>query len=154
MGIIRTGESAYDKEMAKWNAPKRMGGFRPDGYEAFPKMVYRAIKLPSGKVVCCDLDPVTQEPRAECSRTVHSEGELNRALNEGWIVGGPKVALDAFEQQEQALGNAAAEALAAAKSEKAKREIDEMNALTMDHIPDVTPGKKKRLKEQAAEGLT
>lgn len=154
MAIIRTGETAYDKELAKWNTPKRLSGYNCDGYEAFPKMVYRAMKLENGKVVCCDPDPVTMEPRIGTYRTVQSEDELRRAQAEGWIDGSPKDALEAFERQEQALGNAAAEAIAAAKSEKAARELAEVAELTMAHVADITPQSKRQLKQKAAEGLT
>lgn len=154
MGIVRTGESTYDKELAKWNTPKRAGGYQPDTPQLFPRMIYRAMKLESGKVVCMDLDPITNEPRSACYRIVKSNDELQRAQGEGWVSGSPKEALDAFERQEQALGQAAAEAIAAAKSEKAKRELDEVSNLTMEHVADVTPSSKKQLKHKAAEGLT
>jgi len=157
MSIVRSGETAYDIEMQKWDTPKRMGGFGPDGFEAFPKMVYRAERREDkgGKVMCMDVegslystDPVVQA-RAEaftnkCQRTVMSEGEYDRARGEGWCES-PKAALESIEKHAQSMATAAAEVNYDVQrmSDKARREHAFLDASTDGVVAEVPVPKRK-----------
>lgn len=75
MGIVRTGESGWEKEEARWNTPKGrpvldrngeqvynsdgtpMMGMGANGFERFPAMLYKAQKKSNGKVVVIDGEP-------------------------------------------------------------------------------------------------
>src|SRR5687768_874115 len=121
MGVVRNSEptTAYEIEMHKWDTPKRLGGYRCDGYEPFPKMVYKAHRRENGKVMCMDMDALyasdmnivarAEAFNASCMRTVNSQGELDRARNEGWC-DSPTAALEIHEKHQQAIATAAAEA--------------------------------------------
>ncbi len=142
MPIVRTGNAAWELEEAKWNTPKSQGGMRPDGFEPFPKMLYQAFKRDNGKVQC--MDPYDEDFSRRCYMTVNNEAELARAHGLGWS-DTPQDALARFEQQEQELARAAAEAAFAAKrmSEKAQAELKAAEDATADHVADV-PAPKRR----------
>lgn len=75
MPIVRTGNSAWEKEEARWNTPRTVrmldangdGLFNPDGtammgmgpigFEPFPAMLYKAQKKANGKVLVVDGEP-------------------------------------------------------------------------------------------------
>ena len=149
MAIVRTGESAYDIEMQKWDTPKRNGGYGPDQFEPFPKMLYRAERRENGKVMCMDPagemyspDPIEQaRARAftsKCQRTVQSEGEYIRAKNEGWC-DTPDLALEAIEKHYQAISQAGAEENYRVQrmSEQARGEFAAADAATEDVLTEV-----------------
>lgn len=152
MAVVVSPDSAFAKELTKWDTPKRLGGYKCDGFEAFPKMLYRAFKDEGGKVRCYEINPKTGEPYPGVTLSVNSEDERIKALNQGWVDGTPKDAIDAFEKAEQAIGNAAAEAIASAKrmSATAQREMDDVQASTMAHVADITKHTKKQIKEREA----
>lgn len=88
MAIVRTGESEYDKEMAKWDKAYR--------YQEFPKMVYKATKV-NGQVTVFSLEG---EHDRKTMRTVKTERELAEALNEGWHPD-PQSAYNAMQERDQ-----------------------------------------------------
>jgi microcystin degradation protein MlrC len=108
MPVIRTGETEADKELARWDAPKRLGGERADGYEPFPKMLYKAVQRKDGVVVCTDVDPSTGAMYGGTTQIVQDEAQLARALKAGWREG-PLAALEQFERERQGVAQAAAE---------------------------------------------
>lgn len=150
MGIVRTGESTYDKEMAKWDTPRSLGGMRPDGYEPFPKIVYKAHQADNGKWVC-SLSVWSDEDRAaaeawqrRCQRLVQSEGDYRAALNDGWR--DTPVDAEAYAQKIQTeIADAAAERhyRDARMSEKAQREAAAADAASDAHVPDIPAAKKR-----------
>lgn len=152
MGIVSTGESAYDLEVQKWNTPKRLGGMAPDGYEPFPKMLYKAHRRENGKVMCMDMDALyasdmnivakAEAFNSSCLLTVKSEGEWQRAKAQGWC-DSPADALEAHEKHAQAIAQAAAEVNYSVQrmSDKAQREHAEADAATDAPVTDV---KRKR----------
>jgi hypothetical protein len=153
MPVVHTGESEYDKELAKWNKPYR--------FEMFPQMLYKAIKKPNGKVVCMEPPParvgyatdadylaaVAQADalQRDCHCIVRNEEERRGAFAQGWR-DSPTAALAAFEQHEHAVGDAAAEVAYAVRrmSAKAQAEHAAAEAATHEHVTDVTPPAKKR----------
>jgi hypothetical protein len=148
MPIVRTGESAYDKELELWNTPKRNGGYAPDGYEPYPKMLYKAHRRENGKVMCMDLDAIYAVDPAKqaladafnrtCQRTVNSDGEHLRAKADGWC-DSPDAALAVHEQLQQDIATAAAEANHSVRSmsEKARAEFAAADADTEHPLTDV-----------------
>jgi CRISPR/Cas system Type II protein with McrA/HNH and RuvC-like nuclease domain len=125
MGIVRTGETEYEKELAKWD--------KPYVHQAFPKMVYRAIKV-NGAVTVLSTDG---EHDQKCTKIVGSDRELSAALSSGWHPD-PKSAYDALEHADRAhADDAAVVAYEASKmSPKAKREYKRRSAATDKHIVD------------------
>lgn len=155
MGVVRNAEptTAYEKELARWDTPKRDGGMRPDGYEPFPKMVYKAHQMENGKVSCYDMaalyaSDMNVVARADafnrkCELTVHSPHELEKALAEGWR-SSPKEALDYYESLQQDIAKAAAEAAYSVQrmSEKARREYQAADEATEHPVTDVAAPKR------------
>lgn len=167
MGIVRTGESEMDKELKKWDTPKRLGGYNTDGFEPYPRMLYKAVKKDSGKVVCLepapnlayfqkDADFLREEARIDASnranqRIVGSSQEQEQARSQGWRET-PALAIEYVEKLEQEMAQAAAEANYASQrmTQKARDERAALEAATDEHVPDVTPAVKKRVKETGA----
>jgi hypothetical protein len=134
MPLVRTGETAWEKEEQRWNDPKRIGGMNADGFEPFPKMLYKAALL-NGKAVLTD--PFNEGFAARCQRIVHSEDEERAAKAQGWVEG-PNAALEAFEAEQRKIADAAAEANWQAKrmSPKAQAERASREAATDQHVPE------------------
>jgi len=157
MAIVRTGETEFDKEMAKWDAPKRLGGMNANGYEDFPAMLYKARVKGNGQPACMDIPPTrmgfpgglqgdqqwdaaVQQADAftrACQRLVRNGDERDAAVRNGWCET-PAAALAAYEAEQQAIGLAAAEANYAATrmSEKAQKERKQREAATDKHLPE------------------
>lgn len=167
MGIVRTGESEYDKELARWNTPRNkevsgqpgVMGFGAVGYEEYPKMLYKAFPDDTGKVKCGEPPPqmylyadMPSYQRAEavaaaftrrCQTTVKSAGEEDRAYADGWRPTQAD-ALAYYEGLQQDIAQAAAEADFRAKrmTPAAQAELEAAHASTSDHVVDVVPKKQ------------
>lgn len=148
-----TPESPLGIELAKWDTKRSQGGMRPDSFEEYPKMVYRAQKNENGKVLCGDVPPPyatdLQILKADtftkqCQRIVKDEGEERLASGQGWCES-PGAAIEAFERQEQEIGNAAAEAKYRAQgmTANAQRELASAEKETAKHVTDVIPKIKR-----------
>jgi uncharacterized protein YdiU (UPF0061 family) len=150
MGIVRTGESTYDKEMAKWDLPRSLGGMRPDGYEPFPKMVYKAAQQDNGKWTCSlqvwsdDERPAAEAWLRRCQKLVRSDAEYRDALNDGWRDSEPEAVEHAHKVQ-TAIADAAAERhfRDARMSEKAQREAAAADAASEAHVPEIPVASKR-----------
>lgn len=153
MPIVHSPESEYTREMERWNTPKNQGGMRCNGYEAFPKMVYRALEAEhrGGKVLCGDPLAAIGDPQAEsfsrqCQLTVHSQDELERARKAGWC-GSPSEAVEMKKRELDGIAKAAAEEafrVSRMVSEKAKQEFQQAqdDAEGYEHVPDPPAPKK------------
>lgn len=172
LAVIITPDSELGRELVKWEQHQThyvgqgQSPGNPYQYRAFPKMVYRAVKKANGKVVCMEPPPpihlfkeqndynvaVAQAEVLvrECHRVVHNEDQYLVAKGQGWT-DDPKAAVEQFEREEQAVANAAAEAAYAVQkmSEKARSEFENVERQTDQHITDIAPASKKRIKEQA-----
>jgi len=160
MGMKIEEDSALGKEIAKWNAPKRAGGMRADGFEEFPKMLYRAQPNAQGAFMVFDMvgERSTDANRVEATRTfntgnclkVGNAQEERNAMSRGWRRSVPD-AMDHALQVQSDLSTAAAEANYAARSmsEKARRELDAANAETSEHVADVKRGPGRPRREDA-----
>lgn len=142
MGVVRTGESSFDKEMDKWDTPRRLGGMKPDGYEPFPQMLYKAHQLENGKWAVND--PYDENWSKRCQVIVRDERELTRQLEQGWRPS-PTEAVDYAERVQEEIANAAAERHYADQrlSDKARREAAAIDAESNEHIPDIAAPKKR-----------
>jgi len=159
MPVVINPDSELGRELAKWDAPSP--------WAAYPKMLYRAGEM-NGKRLCMAPPPSpfgwrdqaeyqaainqAESFTASCQRIVRDESEHRMAKGQGWCES-PGEAMEQAEREARALGDAAAEANYAARrmSDKAQRELDEVNELTHEHVADVGRNTKKRLREQAAE---
>lgn len=152
-------------ELRKWEQHPTRFALTPDGEmkpgnpyvkREYPKMLYKAIKVPTtGKVVCMVQPPkihefpdlnsyqhhmlIAEEINRQCTMTVANEAEERQKKNEGWRNSGQE-ALDHFEACEQAIGNAAAEAEFARRrmSQQANEEYQAASDATHQHVTDVT----------------
>jgi hypothetical protein len=142
MGVVRTGESAYDKEMDKWDTPQRQGGMRPDTFQAFPAMLYKAHQRDNGQWAVND--PFDENWSRRCHMIVRDERELRQQLDNGWRPT-PQEALEYANRFQQAIADAAAERHFADQrlSEKARREAAAADAETNDHVPEIAAPKKR-----------
>lgn len=96
MPIEWSKESFHEKELTKWDRPKRQGGMNRDGFERFPQMLYKAQLQPlSGKyevamqrdVISADKTVVildAEQFNASCQLIVNSDREYERARADGW----------------------------------------------------------------------
>lgn len=137
------GMSQHARELKKWDLPMRQGGMRPDVPLEYPRMAYKATKNAVGKAVVDD--------SLECQRIARDAEEYARMVADGWCES-PKLALDAFELEQQAIGQAAAERAYSDRrmSPMAQREAAEADAQSKGHLPEVPeqrrgPGRPKTL---------
>lgn len=116
MGVVRTGETAQDQELARWDKPYR--------FEPFPAMLYRGILRSDG----------VQD--FETTIVAHA-AEQQRKQADGWV-DSPLKAKQQVERQQQDIALAAAENAAAATrmTGKAKRELQAREAATYKHVAE------------------
>lgn len=94
--------------------------------------LFRAYKKPNGKVVVLEADSIELT-----TKVVAHESDYLIAKGQGWC-DEPQEALDRFEAEEQALGNAAGERAASdlKMSEKAQKEAaDYEKTVPLVHVP-------------------
>jgi hypothetical protein len=171
-GIVWNPASSYVKEMRKWEqfhsewTVKSKPG-NPYVYRAYPKMLYKAQRQPNGQYACMPPAPhpyAYEKPEQlqqaivawesfsrTCWRTVNDESQERLAKGQGWAED-PTAAMELHEKEQQAIGNAAAEAAYAARSmsEKARAELTSVEAATHQHVTDVTGPKRGRPKAVVA----
>ena len=117
-------------EAEKWDRPKSRGGYGPDGYEPYPKTLFRA-KDEGGRIVVED-------------RVVANEHEHRLQERDGWVAGGPEAAKARLNALQEDVARAAAEAAAGARkmSGKAQAEYTQAERTSDEHVTDVTPRKR------------
>lgn len=164
MPINRTGESEYDKELAKWDLPKRLGGHNCDGFEKYPQMLYKAFRDESGKARCRDIsDLYTSDPQlqakaiaftAKCQHTVKNDDEYYKAKGQGWC-DTQQEALDLLEDQQRDIAQAAAEAAYSVQrmGDKAQREYQAHDAASEGPAVDVPAPRKKPGRPKKTEAV-
>lgn len=181
MPVVINPASEWGKELRKWEqhptkyALDENGDMKPGNpyvFRPYPRMLYRARPNPQGQVVCLMAMPDTyafqeanQYERAvlqvdtfnkSCQKIVESEDAERLACGQGWCVT-PHLALARYEEEQQAIARAAAEAAHAAQrmTEKAKAELATAEASTHQHVTDVvgashkTRGRKPKSKAVA-----
>lgn len=142
VGVVRTGESAYDRELEKWDRPRSQGGMRPDTFEAFPSMMYKAHQKANGQWAVND--PFDEGWGRRCQTIVRNDAEHRQHLEMGWR-SSPADALELAERRQRDIADAAAERHFADQrlSEAARREAAQADAETNDHVPDIAAPKKR-----------
>lgn len=170
-GVVINPHSELGKELRKWDLPKARGGMNADGYEEYPRMLYKAQDSGNGKIEVHRMPPpryaypvgregdevwtqacvMADEFTRRCQTTVHSDTEKANMLSRGWYLT-QDAALAGYEAAQQAIGNASAERLAADRrmSEKARREAAAADAATSAHVTDIVP---KRKRGRPAKGI-
>lgn len=160
MAVVHNPEGTYAREMNAWNTAKRFGGHGANGFEEYPRMLYRAQIRANGKASCmadapssygwrdaAEYDRACLEAEAftrSCQLIVQSADEQDRAAANGWCVS-PQAAMAAHEAALVALGRAAAEEAyrVARMGEQARAEFDAADRATHEHIADVAPPKRR-----------
>ena len=103
--------------------------------------LYRALKLPNGKVVALDVEHLN----ATCL-VARTPEQFYILIGQGWISGTPQEAMDAFEAEEQRIGNEAAYRAAddQGMSEAAQQEAaDYEKTVPLAHVPVIPEQVKK-----------
>ncbi len=142
MAVVISQDSELGKELARWDAPKREGGMNANGFEPYPAMVFRAQRFSNGKVMCGHPGAATGDAEAmafthQCQFIVSTAEEHAKMHRAGWH-DTPNAAIDAFERDERATANAAAEEQFRVKrmSDKAQAEFDTAQDASDFHDPD------------------
>ena len=164
-GLVINPHSALGKELRKWEqhrtelVPRGTNPGNPYVFRPYPKMLYKAQIAANQQAACLLPAPdgfrfETQEAyqracltvesfNRSCTRIVADEREDRLAQGQGWAESAVE-ALQVYEAQQQAIGNAAAEAAAQARgmTATARAELAAADASTHQHVTDVKGGKK------------
>jgi len=107
-------------------------------YQGGRMMLYRAMRLPNGKVVCVDVRVLS-----ETTKIVRSSDEYYKSLGQGWCEE-PTAALEQYEREAETVGNLAAERAYSdlRMSEAAQREAEAYEATTPLHVPIIPEAKR------------
>lgn len=134
-------QSAYAREMRKWNKPYR--------FERYPAMVYKAKKRPTGGPFIC-VDPFDEAFTRECQRVVQVEAEYEQAVAEGWR-DSPQEAIDHALALERAVSDAAAHRNWEDRNmgERAKAEAAAVESATDGHVAEVPEALRRRGRRSA-----
>lgn len=187
--ILRNPEAEETKELAKWEmfpSEYTIGGLQPgnpyrNGNDygkagaAFPKMIYKARRLPgSGKWACFAPQPAyigfrdeqdwnracmdAERFQQDCTRTVHNEREWEKAKDDGWR-DGPDLAVQYQLDLEAEVAEVAAERnwqdrdmTERAKSESGKAESEHFGHL--GEIPESPIRRRVKRAKKGAAGAT
>jgi hypothetical protein len=130
------GLSQMAREKRKWDLPRRDGGMRPDGFEEYPKMLYRAVEE-QGRIVVDD--------HRQCREIAVSREHEERLVRDGWTHSVSE-ARDAAARQQEVIATAAAERETAERSmsEPARREAAAVDAASDTHVPEIPEAPRRR----------
>lgn len=148
-------DSFYRKEQRKWDTPKRAGGMNANGFEEYPRMLYKAQFNPiSGKneallqrdVISADKTTVilsAEQFNTSCQVVVQNAEERDRAREDGWR----DSPAEAMAFHNETLDNVAREAAERAyrdrnMGEKAKAEAAEVEASTHEQVAEIPVAKR------------
>jgi len=177
MPVVVNPASELGKELRKWeqhhtvysideNYESKPGN--PYQFREFPKMLYRASRRPNGQAACQLAPPplnlfsgasAVDEWQREMlaveafnvanRKIVNDEAAERIAIGQGWCDSQTK-AIDQYEQEQLAIGNAAAEAAAAVKrmSPSAQAEYAAAEEQTIEHVTDIKPVKRRATKKR------
>lgn len=126
--------SPEGQERARWDRPKSQGGMRCNGFESYPKTLYKAGRPDHANV------KITE------SITVRSEGEESVMFGQGWRPSQEDaIALVHAEHRDHATLAAERHYAESRMSEAAQREAAAVDASTIYHVPVIpeTPIRKR-----------
>lgn len=165
-GLVINPHSALGKELRKWEqfpsdlTPRGTRPGNPYVFREYPKMLYKAQRMPNQQMACMlpaphpyDFQRPEDFDRAllfkesfdrSCFKIVANDAEERIAAGQGWALT-IDAAIALHEQQQQAIGNAAAEVAHAAQgmTETAKRELHAADQQTHEHVTDVVPVRRR-----------
>lgn len=151
MGVVHVPDSAYAKEMCKWNAHHSEFGppGRPYTFQPYPARMYKAARLPDGTRAIVE------------AQDAGNADEQRRLETRGFVAGGQGAALEALDAQEREYAQLAAERnfevrrmSEGARSEVAQAE-DEAGARHLPVIPERPKrrrGRRAKVQEQPHAG--
>lgn len=149
MSVLHSPESAYAKEIWKWdhtiaetNPVDGSKGLRPVGVQPYPARMYKAGRIQGVPAILEAME-------------VRSEAEQRNAESMGFVAGGQGAAMDALHRQDAEFAKLAANRAYTDRrmSEQAQAEADRLDASTSEHLPVIpeTPIKRtRRTKAQMA----
>jgi hypothetical protein len=138
VGLVISPESALGIELAKW---EQTAADRDPIKHRYPMMLYMAREVNGrGRID----DPHDEAFAQKCQLVVPNEFEEQRALANGWS-SSPQGAIDAYEAKQKAWADEAANAAwhAQRMTEKSRREFQQAEDATHQHVVDVQPVKKR-----------
>lgn len=147
-GSFVPGVSQYEKEARRWDTTRSQGGMRPDHFEEYPKMVYRARRPDSGGQFVVTIPGLDAWSEQNCLK-VGNRHEEERALGDGWR-NTPQEAIAHANALDEAISNAAAERAMRERGmgEKARAEAALVDAATFEHVPEITPAAVSEAKKR------
>ena len=142
-GLVINPHSALGKELRKWEqhrtelVPRGTNPGNPYVYRAPNPYTFERPEAFERAVL------MVESFNRSCTRIVSDESQERIAIGQGWALD-PKAAMAVYEQEQQAIGNAAAEAAYAAQgmTSKAREELKAADASTHQHVTDVKGSKK------------
>lgn len=151
MGLALPEEHPLRIELEKWNKPYR--------FEPFPRMLYKAHRRPDGIRSVGETNDglfggapgAAEQWTRTCQRTVRSESEMQRAIDEGWRETQAE-AIEYFDKLERFVADAAAHRHHEDRnmSPAAKAEAEALDS-GMTHLPEI-PEAHKREKPEPKRG--
>lgn len=138
MALVISPESALGIELAKW---EQTPADRDPRTHQYPRMLYRALEVNGrGRID----DPSDEAFAQRCQLVVPNEVEHQRALRDGWS-DGPREAIADYEAKQKAWADEAANAAwhAQRMTDKARKEFQQAEDATHQHVVDVQPVKKR-----------
>lgn len=146
MGILHSPENAYSQEMCKWEAIHTAYGppGKPFVHQDYPMMMYKAGLVQHVGIVDLMHPP---DPVGITAREVADDEVMRRNLeSRGFVAGGPKAAVDAWHQAQQAVAMAAAVRNAddLRISEKAHAEVLKAESESFGHLAAIPEKPIKR----------
>ncbi len=140
---IITPQSVEGRELRRWDLPKSRGGMNRDGYEEYPKCLYKAGRPDHANV------------KVTGSKTVRDEQEERLALGQGWSVT-QEAAIELVHKTHTEMGKLAAERAYVERrmSPKAQAEAAAFESETIQHVAEIPvqpikrrPGRPKKAVE-------
>ena len=148
--------SAMWLEEKRWNTPKRNGGMNANGYEEFPKQVFKARRHEDGGPYFV-IDPKDEKWSQGSYHDCKDENEYENYLKNGWSKSSQE-ALEFANLEDDRIARAAAERHAADKklSRLARAEVLEKDRQAENHVGDhpATPIPAKRKYTRKASPLS
>lgn len=145
-------ETMHSKILKQFNTPKRDGGFNANGFEEYPKMLYKAREHPLSHkfYVALEADELSldrtrvivdaQAFNRSCQMEVKDKEMEERAIREGWS----KSQLEALHRHEVDILKLAKEA---AHRNYDDRNLSEQAKVEAQRVEDSTPGQVAEVPE-------
>ena len=152
MAIVHNPDTDFSRELERWNTPIRQNGFNANGFEEYPRMLFKAFQRDNGKVMCGDPSAAVGDAMGEafsrsCQLIVKNHDEYDRAIEQGWAEG-PDKAVEKFELEMRSVAEVTAKRHFADQSlgDLAKAEAKQADDATHEQVPavPVTPVRRKR----------